>query len=186
MSRNPIPVRERLISTASKLFYENGYNSTGINEILKKSDVAKASLYDHFKSKEDICLAYLEKMDEEFLTDISQFVSKKPKGKERILAIFDFLIDFFHSKNFRGCWCLNTLSEIPRDNIKIKSQIKEQKASFRKLIHNLIKANLKTKNPKAIGYQLYLLYEGAIVESHLHKKEKPIVVSRKMAAIILK
>lgn len=186
MIRNPIPVRDRVILTASKLFYEKGFNSTGINEIIEKSEVAKASLYDHFKSKEEICLAYLQKMDDDFIQGISSFIEKRPRGKERVVAIFDFLLKFFHSKNFRGCWCLNTISEIPRDNVKINNEIRDQKNSFRKMIHKLVKENVKTKNSKTLAYQLYLLYEGAIVESHLNNNEKPIIVARKMASVFLK
>ena len=51
-------IRENIVKTASELFYRNGYNSTGINEIIRESGIAKATLYNHFKSKEDLCLSY--------------------------------------------------------------------------------------------------------------------------------
>ncbi|MFT6754704.1 MAG: AcrR family transcriptional regulator, partial [Urechidicola sp.] len=47
-------VKERIIATASDLFYNQGYNQTGINQIISEAGVAKASLYQHFRSKEDI------------------------------------------------------------------------------------------------------------------------------------
>ncbi len=186
MSKNPIPVKERVILAASKLFYEKGYNSTGINEILKKSEVAKASLYDHFKSKEDICLAYLQKMDGVFVKEILSFVRKRPKGRERLIALFDFLEEFFYRQNFRGCWCFNTISEVPRGNVRINELIRNLKNEFRKLIQKLTKANSKNKNKKALAYQLYLLYEGAIVESHLSNNVKPIHVAKGMASVLVK
>ena len=52
-------VKNRIIETASSLFYKNGYNATGINEIISETGIAKATLYNHFKSKEDICLAQI-------------------------------------------------------------------------------------------------------------------------------
>lgn len=54
-------VRERIIDTASRLFYFNGYNQTGVNQIIKEASVAKASLYQHFRSKEDIAVVYLQR-----------------------------------------------------------------------------------------------------------------------------
>jgi len=53
-------VKEHIIKTAADLFYTNGYNSTGINEIIKEAGIAKATLYNHFKSKGDVCIAYLK------------------------------------------------------------------------------------------------------------------------------
>ena len=60
--KNQKPVKDRLLETASVLFYQNGYNNTGINEVIEKANVAKASLYSHFKSKDSICIAYLAHM----------------------------------------------------------------------------------------------------------------------------
>ena len=102
--KNKVPVRERLIETASQLFYEKGYNRTGINEILDKSQVAKASMYQHFRSKEEICLAYLQKMDQAFIRDLKAFLEQKPQGRERVLGLFEFLRNFYLQDGFRGCW----------------------------------------------------------------------------------
>ncbi|MCG8387762.1 MAG: TetR/AcrR family transcriptional regulator, partial [Cytophagales bacterium] len=82
-------IRQRIIETASLLFYRNGYNSTGINEIISESGIAKATLYSHFKSKEDICLSYLQFKNTIFLEDIKVFCTSKPKGKPQLIAIFD-------------------------------------------------------------------------------------------------
>lgn len=53
--------KDLILETASNLFCNNGYNLIGINEIIDKSGIAKATLYNHFKTKEDILLAYLDK-----------------------------------------------------------------------------------------------------------------------------
>ena len=54
-------VKDRIVETASDLFYHNGYNQTGINQIIAEAGVAKASMYQHYRSKEDIAVAYLRK-----------------------------------------------------------------------------------------------------------------------------
>ena len=91
--------KQHIIEIASGLFYKNGYNSTGINEIIAKAGIAKATLYNHFRSKDDICVAYLNYRNDTFLKDIKSFIDNKPKGKAQILGIFDFLQLFYNDKN---------------------------------------------------------------------------------------
>ncbi|WP_395765358.1 TetR/AcrR family transcriptional regulator [Elizabethkingia anophelis] len=55
------PPRERILATATILFHRQGYNNTGINQIIIKSGVSKATFYDHFKSKDDLCIEFFKK-----------------------------------------------------------------------------------------------------------------------------
>jgi len=55
-----IPVRAAIIKTASRLFYQQGYSNTGINQIIAEEGIAKSSLYQHIRSIEDLLLTYLE------------------------------------------------------------------------------------------------------------------------------
>jgi len=174
-------VRETIIKTASNLFYQKGYNSTGINEIISESGIAKATLYNHFKSKEDICVAYLNNLNTPFLKDIEKFTLLKPKGTEQILALFEFLEIFYRSGNFNGCWCLNTISEIPSENKKIRNEIQRGKINFLELIVRLLEINFPNKAKKEVAVlskQVYLVYESAISESHLHQDEWPIKTAK--------
>jgi AcrR family transcriptional regulator len=180
-----LPVKERLVETASQLFYEKGYNRTGINEILEKSEVAKASMYQHFRSKEEICLAYLQRMDRQFIQDLGDFIQKKQAGKDRVIGLFDFLKDFYYQGGFRGCWCLNTVSEIPKDDEQINGEIKKQKNGFRAFIQKVVRENLQVENEKRMADRLYLLYEGAIVESQVHQEVWPIEEAGQMASLII-
>ena len=170
-------VKDHIIETASNLFYQNGYNLTGINEIIKEAGIAKATLYNHFKSKEDICVAYLKHKNTGFITAITTFVAERKKGEERILALFDFLDTFFNTKEFNGCWCINTISEIPKENTTIRTEILKQKQTLIDYITELIKDNLEDipeEKSKAIAKQVYLLYESAISESYLQNDIWPI------------
>jgi len=122
--------RTLIIHTASELFYKNGYNSTGINEVIAKAGIAKATLYSHFKSKEDLCIAYLTYRDEILSKNIKEFCAKKPKGDSQLLAVLKFLIPFFKSKQFNGCWCIRTIAEIQPQNKKIRESIQTSKLNF--------------------------------------------------------
>ncbi len=181
-------VRNIIVETASKLFYSNGYNRTGINEIIKEAGIAKATLYNHFPSKEDICVAYLQNKNLHFSKDIEAYCLAKPKGRKRVLAIFDFLEEFFNKKDFNGCWCLNTLAEIPKENQKIQEEIKAQKKEFINFINELILNNIdsinKTEGNK-LGKKIYLLYESAVAESRLHESNWPIIEMKSVSEQIL-
>lgn len=180
--------KQNIIETASHLFYKNGYNLTGINEIIAEAGVAKATLYSHFKSKDDICLAYLQYKQTTFLEDIQAFCRKRKPGKNQLLAIFDFLLLFFKDKAFNGCWCIRTVSEIPREKQFIRDEIQRQKNEFITLIKNLVIDNYPDKSTKAaslLARQIYLLYEGAVAESHLHQDKWPITESRQLCNQIL-
>jgi AcrR family transcriptional regulator len=181
-------VKNRIIETASYLFYKNGYNSTGINEIISETGIAKATLYNHFKSKEDICLAYLQYKNTTFIKDIEAFTTSKLKGKNQILAIFDFLELFFKDKDFNGCWCIKTVSEIPNDNEIIRNEIQAQKNNFIQLISKLVTNNLdniKVAEIDSLSRQIYLLYESAVGESHLHQAVWPIKETKNLCSKII-
>jgi len=180
--------RNRIIETASFLFYKNGYNSTGINEIISEAGIAKATLYSHFKSKEDICLAYLRFKNATFLEDITTHINTNPQGMDRVLAIFDYLQLFFQDKDFNGCWCIKTVAEIPKDNERIRHEIQTQKNGFIQLIEKLVQSNLKRINSKeaeSLARKIYLLYESAVSESHLHQADWPIQETKNLCAQII-
>lgn len=181
--------KQIIIETASQLFYARGYNLVGINEIIEKSGIAKATLYNHFKSKEELCLAYLDKRDKELLENIETFCNKKSKGTKRLIGVLEFLLPFFNDKSFNGCWCLRTLAEVPQDNVKIRSKIKSNKLDFLAFIQTLIKENVsalpKHKSNK-LAKTIYLLYEAAVAESHLQNEPWPITENIDVLKTLLK
>lgn len=169
--------RQLIIETASDLFYERGYNLVGINEIIEAAGIAKATLYSHFKSKEDLCLAYLNYRDEGLIQELSAFSANRPKGPDRVMAILDFLLQFFNQDGFNGCWCLRTVAEVPRDNVRIKGTIQKQKKALLELIQKIVVENLpelSSAQQKELAQQVYMLYEGALSASHLHEHSWPI------------
>lgn len=181
-------IRQTIIETAADLFYQKGYNSTGINEIIATAGVAKATLYNHFKSKEELCLAYLQYMDTSFLTGVKKFYQSKPAGKDQLIALFDFLLGFFQEKDFNGCWCIKTVSEIPKENESIRNEIQLQKTNLSALINGLVQNCFDNKTAQEIDLltkQIYLLYESALTESYLHQANWPILAAKKLCIQLL-
>lgn len=183
--KNQKPVKERLIETASELFYQNGYNNTGINEVIEKAQVAKASLYTHFKTKDALCLAYLNHKEEQFYNKLNIFLKGKQKGKVQVVALFDFLRELYREPDFKGGWNQNILAEIPKGNTVIKEEIFKHKTNLKTFVTDLISNNLDTKNPEKLASKLYLLFEGALVESYLQQDSWPIREAKEIAMQII-
>ncbi len=179
--------RQLIIETAADLFYRKGYNLTGINEVIATAGIAKATLYSHFRSKEDLCVAYLEHRDEGLMEELRSFCLAKPQGKDRVIAVIDFLHAFYQNKGFNGCWCLRTIAEVPPENIKIREKIRSQKKGLLNFMKDLVRDNLLHRTDteqERIANQTYLLYEGAITESYLYGEDWPITEAREMVKAI--
>ncbi len=149
----------------------------GINEIIAESGIAKATLYSHFKSKEDLLVAYLDAKDEELLENLKEFTDSKPIGNDRLLAVLEFLMLFFNQEGFNGCWCIRSVAEVPRDNERVRNKISGNKREFWAFLHALVKENkpiLEAADQERLTNELYLSYEGALTESHIHNSDWPI------------
>ncbi len=177
-------ITAHIVKTAGSLFYKNGYNATGVNEIIEKAGIAKATLYNHFKSKEDICIAYLKERHTILMCALADYTKSKPNGRAQLLGIFDFLREFYLEDEFYGCWGIKTFCELPPENQKIVSTIQQHKKELLLFLGELVQDNLsnisKAEIEKVSG-GLYMLYESAITESHLHKNDWPIHMARRIA-----
>lgn len=163
--------KERIIDTASTLFHRQGYNSTGINQIISEANVAKASFYQHFKSKDDLCIAFLNARHEYWFSELITYVSKSKSLKKRILNAFDFIIYMNEKEDFRGCSFLNILSEMSKEQGSILSVIQTHKNDLRKFFENELGEELSSAH-------IYLLFESSIIESQLFKSNELVEKSK--------
>lgn len=178
-------VKDKLVETATRLFYTQGYNRTGINQILEEAGVSKAGMYQNFRSKEEICVAYLQRMDEQLMVDLRKFIADRSDEPKPALLLFDFLQNFFETDQYRGCWCLNTVSEIPKDDITVMQEIRSQKNNFKDYVETLIDPNLPAQERTARAEMVFLLWEAALAESQVHMQSWPIGRAREMAEKML-
>lgn len=165
--------KKRIIDTASRLFHQQGYNSTGINQIISEANVAKASFYQHFKSKEDLCVAFLNVRHEYWFLELMTYVSRSENIKKRILNAFDFIIYMNEKEDFRGCSFLNTLSEISKEHGPILSVIQAHKNDLRIFFE-------KELGEEFLSAHIYLLFESSIIESQLFKSNELVEKSKKI------
>lgn len=166
--------RSRIVDTASRLFYTQGYNSTGINQVIREAGVAKASLYQHFPSKEDLLAEYLKVTSVSTNDVLQSVIDKYSSPRERILGLFDFLLKLTKQTEFQGCNFLNVAAEIPKDNQKVRALIKKQKNFIRKMFTDL----LKPLGKEDLADELYILFDAALVSSKVYGEVWPVKTTR--------
>ncbi len=162
--------KTRIIDTACRLFYEQGYNSTGINQVIKEAGVAKASLYQHFPSKEDLLAEYLKVSSATTSQTLQSVMEKYTDPREKIIGLFDFLLKFTKQTKFLGCNFLNVAAEIPKDNRKVRALIRKQKNSIRKMFTEL----LVPLGKQYLADELYILFDAALVSSKVYGETWPV------------
>ena len=120
--------REQLIKTAQRLFSKHGFHGVGIDTILEESGVAKRTMYNHFRSKDELILAVLRYYDERFRNFFVREVEASSKSaKGRLLAIFDVAEQWFKQEDFYGCIFVGATGEFPQEGTAIRNICKEFK-----------------------------------------------------------
>ncbi len=163
--------RDHLVDTAMKLFCKHGFRATGIDKVLSESGVAKKTLYNHFKSKDELIIAVLRKRDEEVMNVFREGVARFAPEQEgdprkgRILALFDTITEWVNSDSFSGCTFINASAEYPRREDPIHAACVNHKKLGVLYIEELI-SELKLPDAHRIARELSLLIDGAIVTAH--------------------
>jgi AcrR family transcriptional regulator len=105
--------RERLLRTAYDLFCRHGLHAVGIDQIIAESDVAKTTLYRHFRSKEELAVAVVERREELWSRDWLEAEARRRSRTpdETLLVVFDVLSEWFRREDYEGCFFINSLLE---------------------------------------------------------------------------
>jgi AcrR family transcriptional regulator len=119
------PVTERILETAHELFSRRGIRDVGVDEIIERAGVAKATLYRHFPSKDDLVVAFLERREQRWTIEFieAEAKSRGATPEEQLLAIFDAFDEWFRREDFEGCSFINTLLELRADHPAGKASI---------------------------------------------------------------
>jgi AcrR family transcriptional regulator len=173
---------------ASDLFYRQGFNSTGINQIIAEADIAIGSLYNHFSSKNDLLQAYLIKEELEWFKGFEEFSAKVSEPREKIFSLIDYRKILQKSSKFAGCHFIKIISEIGESSPTIADFVKQHKLKQKELIRKLVNAYAeKKKNIDAdlITESIFLLIEGAVITSTINKSTNSFDQIKKMIEVQL-
>jgi AcrR family transcriptional regulator len=159
-----LSARERLLEAADELFYENGVNLVGIDRVIERAGVAKASLYDCFGSKEELIRCYLQARSERRQARIVQRMAQCQTPRDKILSVFDLLGETVAQPNYRGCAFQRAGAEAGAGST-IKGTCDDSRAWIRAEFTGLARA-AGALDPESLGRQLVILYDGAATAAH--------------------
>jgi AcrR family transcriptional regulator len=173
--------RERILQTASDLFYRNGYRATGINEIIRKSGVAKATFYAHFPSKETLAVAYIQSMSQRDIQSTKEGVQSLKGAEAKLIAIVANLEGYVEQNHYRGCAYLNMSSEVidPQHPIRKEGKLhyETEKAIILDLMKDLKKERgpaWRDRDPQHLTEHYMLILVGALAMAEVYHELQPI------------
>lgn len=186
--RNRPSPRQRLLDSATALFTTEGIRVIGIDRILREADVAKASLYSLFGSKDALVIAYVEALDQQWRDAYYERTQDMDDPTEKILAFFDQSLEEEPLKDFRGSHFLNAANEYPRPETDSERGIVAAVMEHRRWMQDTMTQLLEIKN----GYpgvtqaqQLMVFLDGGLAGGRLNHSNDSLMTARDLAVQLL-
>lgn len=157
--------RERILETAYELFSRRGIRDVGIDEVIERAGVAKASLYRHFPSKDELVIAFLERREERWTVAWVEAEARRRgrKPEEQLLAIFELFDEWFHRDDFEACSFINVLLEMGPAHPAGQASVRHL-ASIRTIVARLAEEGA-LRDPESFARSWHILMKGAIVSA---------------------
>jgi AcrR family transcriptional regulator len=160
-----LSARDRLLAAADELFYAEGVHVVGVDRIVERAGVTKASLYNTFGSKDELVRAYLENHFRRRQARVAQILASRTTPRERLLAVFAEVEGLLAGSAFRGCRFISAAAESqPGEAGEVVAE--KYRAWLWSLFTDLARAT-GVRDAKQVGRQLFLLYDGAAVAARM-------------------
>lgn len=150
--------RVALLDAAETLFYERGIQATGMDAIRAAAGTPLKRIYEMFPTKADLVVAVLRRRDDRWRSSLITYVEEREAGPDRVLAIFDWLEDWFAKDGFRGCAWINAYGELGSTSSAVLAEVQVHKRAFHAQITTWVEAAADVS-----AAPICLLAEGAIV-----------------------
>jgi len=183
MSPTRTSARERLLSTADRLFYADGVHAVGIDRLIEEAGVAKGSLFYNFAGKDEVVAAYLERRAQRRRERIAAHQAGPSDPVEKILAVFDALAEAAASPTYNGCPFANANAEAAPDSVESKA-LRSFRDWLAGMFHDLV-VEAGFSEPEDVAGRIQVLYDGAISTSHLDRRPEAVEFAKQIAAQVL-
>lgn len=185
MTTESSAARQQILETASKLFYEKGIPYVGINEVIVESGVAKRTLYRWFSSKDKLIEEVMKYRAERWIQWFEQAVTESGNTpKERLLATFDVLREWYASPGFRGCPFINAVLEIADASHEAHHVSINLRESIRQIIMRLA-AEAGVQTPDTFSKQYLLLIGGASLMATIEQSPDGATFAQNMLSVLI-
>jgi AcrR family transcriptional regulator len=158
----PSAARDRLLRTASALFYAEGIRAVGVDRVIGEAAVTRATFYRHFPSKDDLVVAYLARVDQA----VRAVAEAAPEGEGRLRAVVGEMGETLCTAGFRGCSFINAAAEFPDPS----SPVHQAVAAHRRWLTGVFVHELDVvghPDPEGAAAHLMMLRDGAMVAGYL-------------------
>jgi AcrR family transcriptional regulator len=157
--------RERLLATASDLFYAEGINSVGVDRIVSASNVTLATFYRHFPSKQDLVVSYLESIHD-VLVERAAAVAERAQGRDLIAKIGAEVVAEIGHEGYRGCAFINAASEFEDPESPVRRVVADHRRWYFERVRRAF-ADAGHKHPSNPARHFVMLRDGAVTAGYL-------------------
>ena len=176
--------RERLLDAANELFYAEGVHTVGIDRVIERAGVAKASLYGSFGSKDELVRAYLELRQATRRDRILAYIARYDDPRAKIIGVFEYLAVRAAEPDWRGCAFVNATAEGPLEQNATRRVSLDARAWMRELFIGLAR-DMKLPAPERVGKRLQVLYDGSLIAASMERDLSVVEDARTMAEALL-
>jgi AcrR family transcriptional regulator len=175
--------RERLLAAANELFYAEGVQTVGIDRIIERAGVAKASLYNVFGSKEELVAAYLASRHDRTTSRLTEAIESSDDPRQKILAVFEHQAQQYQRPDFNGCAFIAASTEAPSHGL-VEQAADQFRAWIRAMFTDLAQ-QAGAPDPASLGRQLHLIYDGAGLAGRMDHHDPAIAPATRNAVVAL-
>ncbi|MFD8392992.1 TetR/AcrR family transcriptional regulator [Streptomyces sp. NPDC059680] len=158
--------RERLLRTAGQLFYAEGIHTVGVDRLVAESRVTNATFYRHFRSKEELAVAYIGSVDQAIRTQIGSLMAADMPADGILRGIGASLVEQIRSPGYRGCAFLNAAAEFPDPDHPVHRAVVQHREWFLQTITALFAA-ITAAQAEHAGRHFVMLRDGAMSAGYL-------------------
>jgi AcrR family transcriptional regulator len=177
--------RDELVRKSLAVFYRDGFHATGMDTLVVETGISKTTMFKHFRTKEDLILAVLRYRDETFRNWFLRSLDERDlPPRQKLLAIFDVLREWFEESGFRGCMFIKASSEFQDPAHPAHTQSTEHKRLLLSAFKSLAE-KAGAARPELLARQLLLLKEGAIVAAQMGFDPDPAGAAREAASALI-
>jgi AcrR family transcriptional regulator len=180
----PTSARQRILDTAFRLFYAHGIRAVGVDLIIAESGVAKATFYKHFPAKDDLVVAYLDRVDEVWTGQLQRAAEAAgPDPADQLVGLFDALTTACRGDGYRGCAFINAAAESAPDT-PVHARTVAHKQAVLAWVRDLAVA-AGADDPEGLARALTLLLDGGLASGALDADPDAAVRAREAARALV-
>ncbi|SNT08434.1 TetR/AcrR family transcriptional regulator [Actinacidiphila glaucinigra] len=158
--------RDRLLTTASRLFYTEGIRAVGVDRVMAEADIARGTFYRHFDGKDDLVRGYLDATDQDIRARVAVAAERTGGGAALLDVVAHSIGEQICGPGFRGCPFINAAAEYPDRGCPIHQAVLTHREWFRQLLEDTL-ATMGVADPRQSADLVVALRDGAMVAGYL-------------------